>query len=595
MSKSRLYTKINNMRIGNKLLFSYMLVVFIPVLLVGFIFNYSMRSTIVESAMREATVNVDRTYSRLNEVMKLLMDISYKMQMDQELEDLLLADYRSTQEVFDTYFQYNEFKNIINLYSSEIRDIRIYSDNPSLLESGQIMKLTPDVVKTDWYNKISRADGRICWQYLPNATGKSFNMCLTRVVRSLASYKKLGVLIISINEDYLNSLVRSEPYDTFFVDDLGHIFSAADRRLLGKNLVDTGLSVIYGVDEGTVDIDYMNKPAKAIIKRFDPSVYNGSYKIISIVPVSVIEEQANSSALLVAGIMTISLLLAFVLILIFSNAISKRIRILSRDMHKVALGNFDITPVITGEDEIGQLFTDMNLMANSIRDLVQEVYVTKAQKDKLAIRQKEIKLELLANQINPHFLFNTLETIRMKAHVNGQKELAEIVKLLGRIMRRNLEIGSEMITVESEVELVQCYLEIQRFRYGNRINYDIFFEDEEIKKVKILPLTIQPLVENAIVHGLEFKEGEGHVSVRMYRKNLYLFISVQDDGEGMTNEKLQEVLDSLDDMEDNPGKRVGLRNIHQRLKLFYGEEYGLRIYSQKNGGTKIDIMLPGEG
>ena len=595
MSKSRLYAKINNMRIGNKLLFSYMLVVFIPVLLVGFIFNYSMRSTIVESAMREATVNVDRTYSRLNEVMKLLMDISYKMQMDQELEDLLLADYRSTQEVFDTYFQYNEFKNIINLYSSEIRDIRIYSDNPSLLESGQIMKLTPDVVKTDWYNKISRADGRICWQYLPNATGKSFNMCLTRVVRSLASYKKLGVLIISINEDYLNSLVRSEPYDTFFVDDLGHIFSAADRRLLGKNLVDTGLSVIYGVDEGTVDIDYMNKPAKAIIKRFDPSVYNGSYKIISIVPVSVIEEQANSSALLVAGIMTISLLLAFVLILIFSNAISKRIRILSRDMHKVALGNFDITPVITGEDEIGQLFTDMNLMANSIRDLVQEVYVTKAQKDKLAIRQKEIKLELLANQINPHFLFNTLETIRMKAHVNGQKELAEIVKLLGRIMRRNLEIGSEMITVESEVELVQCYLEIQRFRYGNRINYDIFFEDEEIKKVKILPLTIQPLVENAIVHGLEFKEGEGHVSVHMYRKNFYLFISVQDDGEGMTNEKLQEVLDSLDDMEDNPGKRVGLRNIHQRLKLFYGEEYGLRIYSQKNGGTKIDIMLPGEG
>lgn len=595
MSKPLIRSKINNMSIGNKLLFSYMLVVFIPVLLVGFILNYSMRSNIVDSAMREASVNVDRTYSRLNEVMRLVMDISYKMQMDEELEELLLADYRSTQEVFDTYFQYNEFKNIINLYSSEIRDIRIYSGNPSLLESGQIMKLTPDVMETEWYNKINRANGRICWQYLINASGNSSNMCLTRVIKTLISYKELGVLIISLNEDYLNSLVRSEPYDTFFVDDLGHVFSAADRGMIGKNLVDTQLSVIYGMDEGTVNIDYMDKPAKAIIKSFDPSVYNGSFKIISIVPVSVIEEQANSSALLVAGIMTISLLLAFILILIFSNAISSRIKILSRDMHKVALGNFDINPAITGEDEIGQLFTDMNVMANSIRDLVQEVYVTKAQKDKLAIRQKEIKLELLANQINPHFLFNTLETIRMKAHVNGQKELAEIVKLLGRIMRRNLEIGSEMITVESEVEFVQCYLEIQKFRYGNRINYDIIFEDEEIKNVRILPLTIQPLVENAIVHGLEFKEGEGHVSVRLYRNNFYIFISVQDDGEGMTNEKLQEVLDSLDDMEDSPGKRVGLRNVHQRLKLFYGEEYGLRIYSQKNGGTKIDIMLPGEG
>jgi len=202
---------------------------------------------------------------------------------------------------------------------------------------------------------------------------------------------------------------------------------------------------------------------------------------------------------------------------------------------------------------------------------------------------------MLASQINPHFLFNTLETIRMKAHVNGQEELAQIVKLLGRIMRRNLEIGSEMITVESEIEFVQCYLEIQKFRYGNRINYDIYFENEDIKKVRILPLTIQPLVENAIVHGLEFKEGEGHVSIHLYRRNFYLFISVQDDGEGMSDDKLQEILATLDDMEDGPGKRVGLRNVHQRLKLYYGEEYGLRIYSQKHSGTRIDIMLPGEG
>ena len=594
MKRPHLHIKINNMSIGKKLMFSYMLVVFLPVLLVGFILNYSMRSIIVESAMREASVNVERTHSRLSEVMKIVMDISYKMQMDQELENLLLTDYGSTQEVFDTYFQYNEFKNIINLYSREIRDIRIYSNNPSLLENGQIMKLTYDIKESGWYHRISNADGRICWQYLSGAFGNNSNMCLTRVVRTLSSYRVLGVLIISLNEDYLNSFVKSEPYDTFFVDDLGYIFSAPDRTMNGVNIVDTQLSVVYGINEGTVDINYMEKPAKAIIKDFRPSVYNGPFKIISIVPVSVIEEQAGSSALLVVGIMTVSLLFAFILILIFSNAISRRIRMLSKDMHEVARGNFDIVHVIKGEDEIGQLFTDMIAMADSIRELVQEVYVTKTQKDQLALRQKEIKLEMLANQINPHFLFNTLETIRMKAHVNGQDELAEIVKLLGRIMRRNLEIGSEMITVESEIEFVKCYLEIQKFRYGNRINYIIHFEDEEIKKVRIFPLTIQPLVENAIVHGLEYKEGEGHVSIHLYRKNFYLYISVQDDGEGMSDDKLQEVLSTLDEMEDGPGKRVGLRNVHQRLKLYYGEEYGLRIYSHKDSGTRIDIMLPGE-
>jgi len=356
MKKPRLFVKINNMSFGNKLLFSYMLVVFLPVLLVGFILNSSMRSIIVDSAMREASVNVERTHSRLSEVMKIVMDISYKMQMDQELENLLLTDYESTQEVFDTYFKYDEFKNIINLYSREIRDIRIYSNNPSLLESGHIMKLTPVIMESDWYHRISNADGRICWQYLSAVAGNSSSMCLTRVVRTLSSYRVLGVLIISLNEDYLNSFVKSEPYDTFFVDDRGYIFSAPDRSMIGLNLVDTRLSFVYGMNEGTVDIDYMEKPAKAIIKDLNPSVYNGPFKIISIVPVSVIEKQAESSALLVVGIMTGSLLFAFILILIFSNAISKRIKMLSEDMHKVATGNFDIAHVITGEDEIGQLF-----------------------------------------------------------------------------------------------------------------------------------------------------------------------------------------------------------------------------------------------
>ena len=595
MHRPRILGKFSNIKIRKKLLLSYMLVVFLPVLIVGFILNSSMRSMIVTNAMREASVNVDRTYSRLNEVMKLIMDISYKMQMDQNLENLLLTEYRSTQEVFDSYFQYMEFNNTMNLHSGEIRDIRIYSHNKSILDSGQFMKITPEVIQSDWYSKIDKADGRILWQYLPNRIVSSSSICLTRIVRTIYSYKILGALIISINGDYLNKLVSSEPYDTYFVDDLGNVFASGDKAFLGVSIQNTPLADLKDMADGTMQIDYMDRPAQAIVKNFRPSKYNGDFKIISIVPVSVIEKQTESSELLVIIIMCSSLLLAFVLILIFSNAISKRIKKLSKDMHIVAMGNFDISPGIEGDDEIGQLSRDLNIMTNSIRELVQEVYITKAQKDQLAIRQKEIKLEMLANQINPHFLFNALETIRMKAHCNGQEELAEIVKLLGRIMRKNLEIGSEMITVESEVDLVACYLEIQRFRYGERINYEIQFDSEEIKQYKILPLIIQPLVENAIVHGLESKEGKGKVSVHLCKINANLLITIEDDGEGMSPGKLEEILASLNETEDRPGKRIGLNNVHQRLKLFYGEEYGLRIISWKGRGTKIEIRMPGEG
>ena len=331
---------------------------------------------------------------------------------------------------------------------------------------------------------------------------------------------------------------------------------------------------------------------KGYCKSFQPVTINGTFKILR-VPISVIEEQVGSSALFVDGIMTDRLLIAFVLILIFSNALSKRLKILSNDMHKVAMGNFEVSTKVTGEDEIGQLSNDLNVMTDSLRELVEEIYITNAQKDQLAIQQKEIKLEMLASQINPHFLFNTLETIRMKAHCLGQDELADVVKLLGRIMRRNLEIGNEMITVESEIDFVTSYLGIQKFRYGDKISYEILYESEDIKKVKILPLIIQPLVENAIVHGLELKEGKGNVSVRLFRKNFYLVISVTDDGVGMTDEKLQEVLDSLNDRDLE--KVLVCENVHNRLKLFYGETYGLRIFSNKKSGTTIDIIMPGEG
>jgi two-component system, sensor histidine kinase YesM len=593
--KLTLVKRFNNIKIGRKLLLSYLLVVFLPVLLVGIILIFNMRQMVVDRAIREASVNVDRTYSRLNEVLKLVMDISYKLQMDQNLEKLLLADYSSAQEVFDTYYQYNEFNNFINLYSLEIRDIKVYTSNKTLLDSGQFIKITPEILNAGWYRKILDANGRICWQYIYDSNKKGYYISLTRIIKTATNNTTIGTLIISINNDYLNSLVKSEPYDTFFCDDLGTIISARYKEMMGKDIRKSVISVVDGMDEGTWQINYLGKPAKAIIKKFSPSIYNGKFKIVSIVPVSIIEKQTYNTAVLGIIIMASSLLLAFVLILIFTNAISKRVKQLSMDMHQVAMGNFEFKPTIEGDDEIGQLSGDLEIMVKSIKRLIQEVNDVNMQKNMLDIKQREIKLKLLANQINPHFLFNSLETIRMKAHVKGEKEIAEVVKLLGKIIRNNLEIGYELVTLESELDIVKSYLEIQKFRYGERINYEISYESEDIRKYRILPMTIQPIVENSIVHSLEFKEDAGKVSINLAKKNFYLVITIEDDGVGMSAERLQEVLDSLNDVDDTPGKRIGLKNVHQRIRLFYGAEYGLKIYSKINIGTRIEIAIPREG
>ena len=200
---------------------------------------------------------------------------------------------------------------------------------------------------------------------------------------------------------------------------------------------------------------------------------------------------------------------------------------------------------------------------------------------------------MLASQINPHFLFNTLETIRMQAHCKGEKEIAHVTKLLARIMRRNLETGNELVKLGAEIELVNDYLDIERFRYGDKIHYNINYQDDDVADYMVLPLLIQPVVENAIVHGLESKQGEGSVNIEIYKDGGLLKIIVQDDGVGMSEGELNKVLSALNEIDDMPGYRIGLRNVHQRIKLFYGENYGLKIYSEVGKGTRVEILLPG--
>jgi two-component system sensor histidine kinase YesM len=267
---------------------------------------------------------------------------------------------------------------------------------------------------------------------------------------------------------------------------------------------------------------------------------------------------------------------------------------MSEDMHTVALGNFNFLPSIEGNDEIGQLSRDLGVMVKSINNLVNEVCVVNMQKDQLAIRQREIKLKMLASQINPHFLFNTLESIRMRAYCNGDEEVAEAIMLLGKIMRQNLEIGNDLILFQEEVNLLKAYLDIQKFRYRNRFNYTLNYR-HELDNYKLLPFLIQPIIENAVVHGLKSVEEGGDISLKAEKENGILRIIIEDNGCGMDEEQIQHVIDSLNEVEDCDGQHIGLKNVHQRIKLFYGEDYGMTINSTFGKGTRVEITLPGEG
>ena len=299
----------------------------------------------------------------------------------------------------------------------------------------------------------------------------------------------------------------------------------------------------------------------------------------------------NDVFVVAIGITALLVILSAVLISNFLNKFDQRIATLKQEMHKAATGHFEITKQDNGRDEIGDLYDDLNTMIESIQALMSTVVEEQVQKEQLNSRQKDVEFKMLASQINPHFLYNTLETIRMKARMNHQPEIEDLVKMLAKIMRRNIQVGDNLVTFKSEIELIEYYLKIQDYRFGERIHYSIIINCD-ISHEKIMPLIIQPIVENAYVHGLESKEEEnGYLTITIDKKD-YFSIVVEDNGVGIPSEELDEIIVHLNDFAILDKRNIGLSNVNQRIKLRYGSDYGIQIESKENIGTKVTIRLP---
>lgn len=261
-------------------------------------------------------------------------------------------------------------------------------------------------------------------------------------------------------------------------------------------------------------------------------------------------------------------------------------------MHNVARGNFNYIKIENEEIiEFDNLFHDLDTMSHSLTNLIKQVYDVTNQKNEIALKNEEMKFKLLANQINPHFLINTLETIRMKAFINGDKDLADIVKCLSRLMRYNLEIKTAEVDLNKEIENIENYFEIQKFRFGDRLKYSIDKENMP-PNYMILPMLIQPIVENAVIHGFEKTNKDMEIKVYFEKDEEYLKIIVYDNGYGISKERLEEIHEKLQTLDDISGSHIGLMNIHHRSRLFYGEMYGIEIDSEPDAYTKVILKLP---
>ena len=587
----RLPEIMSKAKIKKQLYSIYLLAVFLPIVILGsfLLWNTSKLLTSYHTDLMESD-NL-RVKTILFEITTQTYNISENLSSSAALRNILektfgrRIDFQSRANAFQLIDSY------MNSYA-EIDDIQIYTDNPTINTYKQYLTVDETIEKQDWYQKaISQSSAFWMPMMETDKYGNEYwNLCLVRKI-PLVNSDYNSVLVIKISDNYLKTRIESNEYSVMIsVDRYGYFYSSI-RDYYGKNSVInidydntyfsyTGAAQIdnqrYLMDVSTMQL--YKSDSKIYITTLNKHAYENIWSIIR-------------TCLLILGV---ALLLPGVLIHFFTDYFTGRINILRAEMHKASTADYDIIPSFHGQDELSEAFADLQTMVQMIKEKDAQMYEAMINEKELLNEQQVMEFKMLASQINPHFLYNTLESIRMKAFTAGDKEVANAIKLLGKSMRYVLEnTGTVFTTLDRELDYIETYVMIQKMRFGERVNYELQIEEDvKLSDYKILPLLLQPIVENAILHGLEDCDKNGKITVKVSTDEENLHIAIQDNGKGMTDEELEKVRAKLKVKNPELKSSIGLYNINERIKLCYGENYGMQIESILGEGTSISIEIP---
>jgi len=563
---------------------------FIPMLFLSIYFVSTTRSVSLDQVAQEAINNIERLEERIQDTLITAVNISDGIYLDDSLKKIVKTQYASAEDVVEDFINFRTFDEYLRLYD-EIDSIRIYVENRTLLNDAQIIKSNEKYRSASWYKKAMEKDGKVAFVYRYDEITLDNHISMVRLIKDSQGIN-VGVLVINISNVTMKKMLGSEPYDIIGVLDKEWVFISSQLDIEGISAQDNSRIKDY-LNMREVISDYKTDDGnfKIISRSFPIQSTANSIQLITLIPEKKFLTQANRSIKNSIVIIVLSLILAISLVTILTRKLSVRLEKFRDKMHKVALGDFDVDFDDLVNDEFTLLIHDLRTMSTSLSNLMAEVFHEGQLREQLTIKQKEVEFKMLASQIDPHFLYNTLETIRMEAIINDQDSIAETVKKLAFIMRRKLSVVTNEVSLESELELLKHYLEIQQFRFGDRISFEIRNSSQE-KNYKVLPLLLQPIVENAFVHGLEGSVDQGKITITIDDKFNDLEITIEDNGVGISKKKLEEIRRSIAQDDNDENTSIGIKNVYQRIKLFYGFDYSMEITSRETFGTKVSLTLP---
>ena len=533
--------------------------------------------------------NIDSYISYMDNIASLVAGSgdAYKyLYSESGIDALSLKEYNQCRQRLT-----EQFKTILK-GRSDIRNIGIVrreNESSSLFNNGmstrnQNLKLDTQhwyadaVGKYDHYNLTS--------SHVQNVISgeRPWVITLSRGIRNYTGEGDSdGVVFIDLNYSAISELCTQNSVGTkgyvFILDQDGNIVYHPQQQQLYNELQTENISLIMNAK---TDVVTAGKGDDEKIYALSHSETTG-WTIVGCMNMSELlknSRKARSIYVLVAlGLIAVALVISSEI----ARNITFPIQKLRDSMKRVQKGDFSAAEIeVYSDNEIGSLTRSFNVMTHKIQDLMAQNIQEQEQK-------RKIELKALQSQINPHFLYNTLDSIIWMAEGKKNEEVVLMTASLARLLRQSISIENELVTIGQEVEYVRSYLTIQKMRYKDKLEFEINV-DPRITHAQIIRLVLQPIVENAIYHGLKYKESKGMLKVHGYELGERIIIDITDDGVGMDEETLKHIYDKHKVNYHSNG--VGVYNVQQRLVLYYGKEYGIIYHSEKGKGTTATVVIP---
>ena len=551
----------NGIKLRYKLAIFYSLFCFLPVMLLFWLSFLQMRSIIddkgkmnLQSYLQQSVSSMDRTLDGYN-------SLSDYIAFDRTLAEVFSMEYGTPYEQYEQLTQkVDPILRTASYFHGGMQQITIYTDNGMVKHDTTVAPVS-EIEETDWYQKTLEHPG--------------LNWFVNYQEKTLFSARKLafsgareGVNILYMDVDYQKLFT---PYAETLISECGLYITDQDGKLVFEESRFSGKNQNYDLTYSEF-LEQRDRGSTDYIILCEQSNTTG-WTVWLYQPVGLAGEAMRPIGVMAGVTILICIFAAVLAYFITSGMVSSRIERLTHFMQEVQEGSMDMQMESDDRDEIGMLYRGFGSMMKRIRTLINEVYLSK-------ITQKEAELKALQAQINPHFLYNTLSLINWKALAAGEEDISRMTLALSTFYRTALNRGRNVLQVETELSNTRAYLEIQSMLHDGDFDYEIEAQTE-ILQCESLNLILQPLVENAIHHGIEEKtDGRGKITVRGWKEDNCVWFMVEDNGVGME----QEVADKILTMES---KGYGVRNVDERIRLCYGEKYAMKVESVVGKGTKI--------